>query len=101
MTENGYDVDEAVNGNKAVFRCDEIKPDLVLMDLVMPEKDGLSVIKDIISKDSSAKIIVCSADVQVSINTSILFSRTQLGQAETKKVIYRHPPLPLCFNSLS
>ncbi len=64
LTENGYDVDEAVNGNEAVSRYDEVKPDLVLMDLVMPEKDGLSAIKDIISKDSSAKIIVCSADVQ-------------------------------------
>ena len=64
LTENGYDVDEAVNGNEAVSRYDEIKPDLVLMDLVMPEKDGVSAIKDIISKDSSAKIIVCSADVQ-------------------------------------
>ncbi len=76
LTENGYDVDEAVNGNEAVSKYDEVKPDLVLMDLVMPEKDGLSAIKDIISKDSSAKIIVCSADVQVSINTSTLLSRT-------------------------
>ena len=64
LTENDYDVDEVVNGNEAVSKYDEVKPDLVLMDLVMPEKDGLSAIKDIISKDSSAKIIVCSADVQ-------------------------------------
>jgi len=64
LTENGYDVDEAVNGNEAVSKYNEIKPDLILMDLVMPEKDGLSAIKEIISKDSSAKIIVCSADVQ-------------------------------------
>jgi two-component system chemotaxis response regulator CheY len=64
LIENGYHVDEAVNGNEAVSKYDEIKPDLVLMDLVMPEKDGLSAIKDIISKDSSAKIIVCSADIQ-------------------------------------
>jgi len=76
LTENGYDVDEAVNGNEAVSRYDWVKPDLVLMDLLMPEKDGLSAIKDIISKDSSAKIIVCSADIQVSINTSTLLSRT-------------------------
>ncbi|MBC2699749.1 MAG: response regulator [ANME-2 cluster archaeon] len=74
--ENGYDVDEAVNGNEAVSRYDEVKPDLVLMDLVMPEKDGLNTIKDIISKDSSTKIIVCSADIQISINTSTLLSRT-------------------------
>jgi two-component system chemotaxis response regulator CheY len=64
LIEDGYQVDEVVNGNEAVSRYDEIKPDLVLMDLVMPVKDGLSAIKDIISKDSSAKIIVCSADVQ-------------------------------------
>ena len=64
LIENGYQVDEAVNGNEAVSRYEKIKPDLVLMDLLMPEKDGLSAIKDIISKDSSAKIVVCSADVQ-------------------------------------
>lgn len=64
LIENGYQVDEVVNGNEAVSMYDEVKPDLVLMDLVMPVKDGLSAIKDIISKDSSAKIIVCSADVQ-------------------------------------
>ena len=76
LTENGYDVDEAVNWNEAVSRYDWVKSDLVLMDHLMPEKDGLSAIKDIISKDSSAKIIVCSADIQVSINTSTLLSRT-------------------------
>jgi len=36
LTENGYDVDEAVNGNEAVSRYDWVKPDLVLMDLLMP-----------------------------------------------------------------
>ena len=36
LTKNGYDVNETVNGNEAVSKYDEIKPDLVLMDLVMP-----------------------------------------------------------------
>lgn len=64
LLENGHQVIEAVDGNDAIAKYLEVKPDLVLMDLVMPEKDGLTAIKDIIDKDSSAKIIVCSADVQ-------------------------------------
>ncbi|MCL7414512.1 MAG: response regulator [ANME-2 cluster archaeon] len=62
--EMGHQVTEAIDGNDAVAKYFEVKPDLVLMDLVMPEKDGLSAIKDIINKDSGAKIVVCSADVQ-------------------------------------
>ena len=67
---------DVTNRHDLLKRLESNEPDLVLMDLVMPEKDGLSAIKDIISKDSSAKIIVCSADIQVSINTSTLLSRT-------------------------
>jgi two-component system chemotaxis response regulator CheY len=64
MTENGHHVTEAVDGNDAISKYFKSRPDLVLMDLLMPEKDGLTAIKEIIDKDPNAKIIVCSADVQ-------------------------------------
>lgn len=64
FTQNGHEVVEAVDGNEAVAKYFEIKPDIVFMDLVMPEKDGLSAIKEIIARDSAACIVVCSADVQ-------------------------------------
>jgi len=64
ITENGHHVTEAIDGNDAISKYFESRPDLVLMDLLMPEKDGLTAIKEIIDKDPNAKIIVCSADVQ-------------------------------------
>jgi len=64
LRENGHHITEAVDGNDAVIKYFEIRPELVLMDLLMPEKDGLTAIKEIMARDPNAKIIVCSADVQ-------------------------------------
>ncbi|MBQ7972768.1 MAG: response regulator [Lachnospiraceae bacterium] len=62
LTKNGYTVaGEAENGAKAVEKYNEIKPDLVLMDITMPEKDGIQALKEIRGTDPSAKIIMCSA----------------------------------------
>ena len=52
---------EAANGNEALQQYDKLKPDLVTMDLVMPEKGGIETIEEIIQKDKGAKIIVVSA----------------------------------------
>ena len=62
LTKNGYTVvGEAENGLKAVEKYQEVKPDLVLMDITMPEMDGIQALKKIKSIDSSAAIIMCSA----------------------------------------
>ena len=62
LTKNGYNVaGEAENGLKAVEKYNEIKPDLVLMDITMPEMDGIQALKKIRENDSSALIIMCSA----------------------------------------
>ena len=62
LTKNGYEVaGEAENGVVAVSKYGEIKPDLVLMDITMPEKDGIQALKDIKAIDSGAKVIMCSA----------------------------------------
>lgn len=62
LTKNGYDVaGEAENGAKAVERYNELKPDLVLMDITMPEMDGIQALKQIKAGDSGAKVIMCSA----------------------------------------
>ncbi len=57
----GYEVDEAVNGEEALLRYREVNPDVVLMDILMPKKDGVSAVKSIIEHDSSAKIVVLTA----------------------------------------
>ena len=60
LSKNGYTVaGEAENGVKAVERYNELKPDLVLMDITMPEMDGIQSLKNIKSADSVAKVIMC------------------------------------------
>ncbi len=61
LTENGYSVDEAENGQEAVEKYQAIKPDLVLMDITMPVMDGLTAVTEIRKIDPDAKIVMCSA----------------------------------------
>ena len=61
LTENGYSVDEAENGQEAVEKYQAIKPDLVLMDITMPVMDGLTAVAEIRKVDPDAKIVMCSA----------------------------------------
>lgn len=62
LSKNGYNiVGEAENGKKAVDTYAECKPDLVLMDITMPEMDGIQALKAIRGNDPNAAIIMCSA----------------------------------------
>ncbi|MFI3201992.1 MAG: response regulator [Eubacteriales bacterium] len=62
LTKNGYDVvGEAENGAKAVEKYGELKPDLVLMDITMPEMDGIAALKNIKAADPNSLVIMCSA----------------------------------------
>ena len=62
LTKNGYNiVGEAENGAKAVEKYAELKPDLVLMDITMPEMDGIEALKKIKEADAGANVIMCSA----------------------------------------
>ncbi len=62
LTKNGYGIaGEAENGAVAVDKYLETKPDLVMMDITMPEKDGIQALKEIRAKDPSASVIMCSA----------------------------------------
>ncbi len=62
LSKNGYNVvGEAENGVKAIEKYSELKPDLVLMDITMPELDGIGALKKIKENDAAAKVIMCSA----------------------------------------
>jgi two-component system, chemotaxis family, chemotaxis protein CheY len=62
LSKNGFEVvGEAADGNQAVEKYKELNPDLVTMDITMPEKDGIAALKEIKGMDSGAKIIMCSA----------------------------------------
>ena len=59
LTKNGYNVaGEAENGAKAVEKYTEVKPDLVLMDITMPEMDGIQALKKIKELDPMAMVIL-------------------------------------------
>lgn len=61
VTDAGHSVVEASNGREAVAAYAEHKPDLVLMDITMPEMDGIEALKTIIAQDAGAKVIMCTA----------------------------------------
>ncbi|AUS96337.1 two-component system response regulator [Clostridium thermosuccinogenes] len=62
LTKNGYEVaGEAENGAKAVEKYKELNPDLVIMDITMPEVDGIQAVKEIRKINGESKIIMCSA----------------------------------------
>lgn len=62
LVKNGYDISgEAENGVKAIEKYSELHPDLVLMDITMPEMDGIQALKKIKEKDQNANIVMCSA----------------------------------------
>ena len=55
------DIIEAENGQQAVEQFKSNNPDLTLMDITMPELDGLAALEEILSFDPLAKVVVCSA----------------------------------------
>ena len=62
LEKNGYEVvAEAENGAIAVQKYKELKPDIVTMDITMPEMDGLQALKLIRQHDPDAKVVVVSA----------------------------------------
>lgn len=68
VSKNGFEVvGEAENGAEAVKLYSEHKPDLVTMDITMPEMDGIESVKEIRKLDPNAKIIMCSAMGQQSM----------------------------------
>ncbi len=62
LAKGGHEVvGEAGNGQEAVERFQELKPDLMTLDITMPEKDGLQALKEIIALDPAARVVMCSA----------------------------------------
>ena len=54
-------VGEAGNGIEAISEYQELRPDVITLDITMPEKDGLAALKEIMALDPSAKVVMCSA----------------------------------------
>ncbi|HEY8485044.1 MAG TPA: response regulator [Longimicrobiales bacterium] len=62
LKQAGFEVaGEAETGAEAVQRYRELRPDLVTMDIVMPDMDGIEAVRQIIKEFPDAKILMCSA----------------------------------------
>jgi two-component system chemotaxis response regulator CheY len=62
LVENDMEVaGEADNGRGAVEKCRELHPDLVTMDIIMPEMGGIDAVREILAIDPGARIVMCSA----------------------------------------
>jgi two-component system chemotaxis response regulator CheY len=67
LQENGHDTVQAENGLEAVKQYAEHRPDAVLMDITMPEMDGLAALKEIRKMDPNARVAMVTAMGQQAI----------------------------------
>ncbi|MCL0077275.1 response regulator [Dehalococcoidia bacterium] len=67
LTQNGYEVIEAANGVEAVQKYKEERPDAVMLDITMPDMDGLEALKQVRKIDPGARIAMVTAMGQQSI----------------------------------
>jgi len=62
LVKGGHEVvGEAENGRVAIQKYQELMPDIVTMDITMPEMEGIEAVKEIRKQHPAAKIIMCSA----------------------------------------
>ena len=68
LKKEGYEISgEAENGIEAIEKYKELKPDLVTMDIIMPDMSGIDAVQEIVKHDSEAKILMVSAMGQQSL----------------------------------
>lgn len=73
LTEMGHQVTaEAENGNEAVKFFTEFKPELVLLDLIMPGKSGLETLEEIRTLDPGARVVMVTAVQQDAMTQQLL-----------------------------
>lgn len=62
LASGGHEVvGEAANGTEAIEQWQALQPEVTTLDITMPEKDGLEALKEIVSLDASARVVMCSA----------------------------------------
>ena len=61
LTSNGYEVVEATNGAEAIEQYEVQRPDVVLLDITMPDMDGLTALRELIKLDPDARVAMVTA----------------------------------------
>jgi len=65
LTKEGYEVFTAFDGEEAIEMVDEVTPDLIILDLMLPKKDGLEVCRDVRKKYDTPIIMVTAKDSEI------------------------------------
>lgn len=60
----GYEISEAVNGRDGIEKIQQTNPDLILLDILMPEMDGFQVLKELHTLGNTIPVIMLTSDVQ-------------------------------------
>lgn len=58
LTESGFDVETAFDGEEGLKKANEFRPDLILLDIVLPKKDGFEVLKSLKANEELSKILI-------------------------------------------
>lgn len=58
LSDEGFTVEAAFDGEQALIKASEIKPDLILLDIIMPKLDGISVLRKLKASDETKNIPV-------------------------------------------
>ncbi len=88
----GYEGIEAVNGKDGLEKIITLKPDLILLDILMPEKDGFEVLKELETAQSKIPVIMLTSDVQDSTRDECL---SHGAQAFVNKPVKAEDLLPV------
>jgi len=72
VKEGGHEVETATNGREALEKIEANPPDCLLLDMLMPEMDGIQVLETLQNKGVTLPIIVLTADVQEWLKTRCL-----------------------------
>jgi two-component system, chemotaxis family, chemotaxis protein CheY len=67
LSDNGFEVAEAVDGSEALEKYKEHKPDAVLLDITMPNLDGIATLKELLKMDPGARVAMVTAMGQQSM----------------------------------
>lgn len=63
LTKHNFSVvGEAQDGVEAIEKAEELRPDLIIMDIVMPKKSGIQATQEILQKNPDTKVIACSTE---------------------------------------